>query len=406
MRRKVNIAQPPRTDRRTRRSSSRSALQLAAIAPGRRGRAAVSVRGFGGAHALGAPTSALNAPLVGIAANPKGGGYWLLAQDGGIFSYGKAQVLRLDRRDAPQPTGRRHRGDTERARLLARRLRRRHLHRSATRASTAPPARMHLNSPIVGMASTPNGRGYWLVAADGGIFTFGNAHFYGSTGAFPIGSTGRRHRETRSRDTATGLAAADGRIFNFGDARRDARGRRVVEPDRRAARDRRLRAAQRTLARRERRRGVRGRHREVFHGSTRRAASRRPSASRRRRAATATGSRSDRRARRCRRTRAPVAASSTRTASSGSGSSRPTASCRTPTSCRVGTGCPRVGVHQVYSKVPSSPSGNLTLPWTLRFAVSSSGNPIDIHGIPLGPTARRSSPTHCSAHRSRTAASA
>ena len=48
-------------------------------------------------------------------------------------------------------------------------------------------------------------------------------------------------------------------------------------------------------------------------------------------------------------------------------------------------GLPSVGVHQVFSKVTSSPSGDLTLPWTLRFAVSSSGNPIDIHGIPLRP---------------------
>ena len=48
-------------------------------------------------------------------------------------------------------------------------------------------------------------------------------------------------------------------------------------------------------------------------------------------------------------------------------------------------GLPSVGVHQVYSKVPSSPSGDLTLPWTLRFAVSDSGNPIDMHGIPLRP---------------------
>ncbi|HLI52938.1 MAG TPA: PQQ-binding-like beta-propeller repeat protein [Acidimicrobiales bacterium] len=39
-----------------------------------------------------------------------------------------------------------------------------------------------LNKPIVGMASTPDGGGYWLVASDGGIFTFGDAHFYGSTG--------------------------------------------------------------------------------------------------------------------------------------------------------------------------------------------------------------------------------
>ncbi len=30
------------------------------------------------------------------------------------------------------------------------------------------------------MAATPNGRGYWLVAADGGIFTFGNARFHGA----------------------------------------------------------------------------------------------------------------------------------------------------------------------------------------------------------------------------------
>ena len=49
-------------------------------------------------------------------------------------------------------------------------------------------------------------------------------------------------------------------------------------------------------------------------------------------------------------------------------------------------GHPSAGMHQVYSKVPTSPSGNLTLPWTLRFAVSTSGNPIDFHGIPIDPS--------------------
>ena len=34
--------------------------------------------------------------------------------------------------------------------------------------------RLHLAKPIVGMAATP-GKGYWLVASDGGIFTFGDA---------------------------------------------------------------------------------------------------------------------------------------------------------------------------------------------------------------------------------------
>src|SRR6202034_2856568 len=42
---------------------------------------------------------------------------------------------------------------------------------------------LHLDAPIVGMAATPDGRGYWLVAKDGGIFAFGDATFYGSTGA-------------------------------------------------------------------------------------------------------------------------------------------------------------------------------------------------------------------------------
>ena len=64
----------------------------------------------------------------GMAATPDGGGYWLVASDGGIFSYGDAVVLRLDRVDPPQPARRRHGGGAGRHRLLAGGLRRRHLH--------------------------------------------------------------------------------------------------------------------------------------------------------------------------------------------------------------------------------------------------------------------------------------
>jgi hypothetical protein len=32
------------------------------------------------------------------------------------------------------------------------------------------------------MAATPDGQGYWLVASDGGVFSFGDAGFFGSTG--------------------------------------------------------------------------------------------------------------------------------------------------------------------------------------------------------------------------------
>ena len=43
-----------------------------------------------------------------------------------------------------------------------------------------------MNKPIVGMASTPDGKGYWLVASDGGIFSYGDATFYGSTGSLTL----------------------------------------------------------------------------------------------------------------------------------------------------------------------------------------------------------------------------
>jgi hypothetical protein len=39
---------------------------------------------------------------------------------------------------------------------------------------------MRLASPVVGIAATSGGRGYWLAAADGGLFSFGDARFRGA----------------------------------------------------------------------------------------------------------------------------------------------------------------------------------------------------------------------------------
>jgi ribosomal protein L24E len=71
---------------------------------------------------------------------PSGKGYWLVASDGGIFTFGDA----------------------------------------AFHGSTGS---IRLNQPIMGMAPTRDGHGYWLVAGDGGIFTFGDASFHGSGGS-------------------------------------------------------------------------------------------------------------------------------------------------------------------------------------------------------------------------------
>ena len=74
-----------------------------------------------------------------------------------------------------------------------------------------------LNQPIVGMAATPDGRGYWMVASDGGIFAFGDAAFYGSMGGKPLNQPIVAMASTR---TGHGywMVASDGGIFAFGDA--------------------------------------------------------------------------------------------------------------------------------------------------------------------------------------------
>ena len=109
-------------------------------------------------------------PIVGIFTVPGKDGYWLVASDGGIFSFGDAAFY----------------GST---------------------------GALRLNKPIVGMAATASGNGYWLTASDGGIFTFGDAPFQGSTGSVqlnkPIVSM------MRAPGNGYWLVASDGGIFTF-----------------------------------------------------------------------------------------------------------------------------------------------------------------------------------------------
>jgi hypothetical protein len=74
-----------------------------------------------------------------------------------------------------------------------------------------------LNKPVVGMAATPDGKGYWFVASDGGIFSYGDAQFYGSTGAIRLNKPIVGMAATPSGH-GYWLVASDGGIFAFGDA--------------------------------------------------------------------------------------------------------------------------------------------------------------------------------------------
>ncbi len=64
----------------------------------------------------------------------------------------------------------------------------------------------------------PDGRGYWLATADGGIYSFGHARYYGS-----LGNTVKKESVIGIAASPSGhgywLATASGGVFSFGDAR-------------------------------------------------------------------------------------------------------------------------------------------------------------------------------------------
>ena len=87
------------------------------------------------------------APIVGIAATPDGGGYWLVSADGGVFSFGDA-----------------------------------HFYGSLPEQHVVPdaPYLALTADTIVGITADRVGGGYWLIGEDGGVFSFGAAPYLGS----------------------------------------------------------------------------------------------------------------------------------------------------------------------------------------------------------------------------------
>lgn len=74
--------------------------------------------------------------------------------------------------------------------------------------------KLALNAPIVGMAATPSGNGYWLLARDGGVFGFGDAVFHGSTGSLKLNQpVVGLAADPKSR--GYWFVAADGGVFAF-----------------------------------------------------------------------------------------------------------------------------------------------------------------------------------------------
>jgi hypothetical protein len=126
---------------------------------------------FGSATYAGdAEDLVLGGRVVGIAADPDGEGYWLAGADGGVFSY-----------EAAFP---------------------------------GSVAHLTLRAPVVGVAS-PSSQGVWLVAADGGVFALGDAPFLGAALGRGVPAVGIA-ATTSGRGYA--VAFADGSVRGFGDA--------------------------------------------------------------------------------------------------------------------------------------------------------------------------------------------
>lgn len=144
---------------------------------------------FGTAAHLGDMSGVeLAGPVVDAGTTATGEGYYMLGSEGGIFTFGDAAFY----------------GSIQ----------------SVVNDLLGPgnPAADWLTEPIVGIGPTATGRGYWLVAADGGMFAFGDAVFHGSIPGVLGPGTGLDQPIVGLVPHAEGylMVARDGGIFSFG----------------------------------------------------------------------------------------------------------------------------------------------------------------------------------------------
>ena len=93
---------------------------------------------FGDARNEGSVTGT-SSPVAGIDSTPDGGGYWVVTQNGGVYTFGDAGYF-----------------------------------------GSLPESGVTPSRPIIGLVPTSDEKGYWLIGSDGGIFAYGDATFQGS----------------------------------------------------------------------------------------------------------------------------------------------------------------------------------------------------------------------------------
>jgi hypothetical protein len=191
--------------------------------------------------------------VVGMASAADGRGYWLASSSGRVYSFGDAAKLRVSAH------GHRVAGivaDPRGGYWLFTAAG--NVYRSAGAGWFGSAAARHAQTPIVGMAATADGRGYWMVSSSGRAYAFGDAtkvrgvtpsrsvagivaaprggywlfstsgNVYRSAGAGWFGSVAaqrvRKPAIVGMASTADGrgywLVSTGGRVYSFGDAAR------------------------------------------------------------------------------------------------------------------------------------------------------------------------------------------
>jgi hypothetical protein len=191
--------------------------------------------------------------IVGMASTVDGRGYWLVSSSGRAYAFGDAAKLRAS------AGGHRVAGivaDPRGGYWLFTAAG--NVFRSSHAGFYGSAAGRHAQTPIVGMASTADGRGYWMVSASGAVYAFGDAtrvrrrsprrsvagiaasprggywlfsasgNVYRGGGAGWFGSAAARRVRKPSivamASTADGrgywLVSSSGRVYAFGDAAR------------------------------------------------------------------------------------------------------------------------------------------------------------------------------------------
>jgi hypothetical protein len=136
---------------------------------------------FGKAPFDGSPAKSgttLSSPVAGIAVDPKGG-YWLATQDGQVLNFGAPSFGSLTGKTLP--------------------------------------------APIVGIAAEPDGGGYLLVGANGNVYNFGHAPWFGSPAASVVhlsspvvGIATEQATGAQQQPNGYYVVCANGDVYNFG----------------------------------------------------------------------------------------------------------------------------------------------------------------------------------------------